>query len=422
MVRGMTSDSTVAKPCRDSLLTGLALCWLTSMVCIAAACAGASLLPDRSPRGVPPRSIERLSQWDGQWYKSIVTNGYEFRAGEECNVAFWPLYPLAAGGVSRLTGLDADWSLALVANLSLGGAAALMLCYSRQHPARVGRSAELATLSMLLFPTSMFLRCAYSEALFLLLALAAMYGMRQRWRLWVVALMVGLASAARPVGVALLTPLAIDIWQRAGEMPSGGDPHMAMRPLARRFVNLSVWLPLGCWGLMAYIGFLHFRFGEPLAYALAQQEWHMVPRLRLAEKLPQLLTGAPLWRVYIPDSLTYWATQGATGPAAFNLQFANPLYFLLALALVAVGASRRWLSMGETALAAGLLLVPYVTRGYEMGMNSAGRFVIVVFPIYLVIGQLLARVPVLLAMLALAASAIWMTIYAAMFGAGHRIF
>ena len=67
-------------------------------------------------------------------------------------------------------------------------------------------------LALGLFPPTLFMRMAYSESLFLFLTVLAMYGMERNWRLWGIAAVVGLATATRFTGVALLLPLAMHVW------------------------------------------------------------------------------------------------------------------------------------------------------------------------------------------------------------------
>jgi hypothetical protein len=106
----------------------------------------------------------------------------------------------------------------------------------------------------------------------------------------------------------------------------------------------------------------------------------------------------------------------------FSLHLANPVYFLLAAALLAVGAWQRWLNGLELALGAGLLLIPYVTRSHEMCMGAMGRFAAVAVPVYLVLGQLLARLPAVVSALLASLSGFLMGVYAALFAAWYRFF
>src|SRR5207253_3893895 len=105
----------------------------------------------------------------------------------------------------------------------------------------------------------------------------------------------------------------------------------------------------------------------------------------------------------------------------FNLQFANSIYFLGSAGLIGIGCWKRWLTAEEVLVSVPLLLVPYVTRSFEMCMASQGRFAAAVVPIYPVVGQILARLPVALAVTLLAGAAALMTAYAALFGAGYPL-
>ena len=52
---------------------------------------------------------------------------------------------------------------------------------------------------------------AYTEALFLFLTILCLYGMERRWPLVVIALLIGLTTAARLVGVALIPPFILHV-------------------------------------------------------------------------------------------------------------------------------------------------------------------------------------------------------------------
>ena len=68
-----------------------------------------------------------------------------------------------------------------------------------------------------------------------------------------------------------------------------------------------------------------------------------------------------------------------------------------------------------------MLLIPYLTKGYDNCMASQGRFVAVVFPIYIVLGNMFCRLPkAAAAMLALMAA--WLATYAARWPRGISSF
>ena len=113
----------------------------------------------------------------------------------------------------------------------------------------------------------------------------------------------------------------------------------------------------------------------------------------MSEKLRALASLAPVRSVYDSTSPAFWSAPDAHGIPWFSLQFANPLFLAGTIAIIALGAWRRWISPEEATLSGLLLFIPYVTRAYEMDCASMGRFTIVAFPMYLVLGRLLALLP-----------------------------
>jgi hypothetical protein len=312
-------------------------------------------------RAVPENRdwLDAIAWQGGKWYKQIATEGYEYDPDKNTNIAYFPLYPLLGRAVMRVTGLRPEAALLIVSNLSLLLALAMLAFYIRdRYPDAPTNLADYAVAAAALFPTGCFYRFAYSESTFLCLAILAMYTMVRRWPLWVISLVIGLATAARPVGVALLTPFAIHIVRRAyhGEasVRQRADPH---RPEARasgvvadgsceareseastsgsgqsrvvpprsRFGLVCAWLvlflPLACWGLGVFIYYQYRTFGEPLAFVKVQKNWgEPIPWRDKAIALAML---KPAWRVYDPNSRSFWTRRDAHAVPWFSLQFAT---------------------------------------------------------------------------------------------------
>ena len=224
----------------DVLLGASAFYYLTSLVVLAGVLFAMELIPlCREHPGSATRIdvVSALAAWDGEWYLRIARSGYTYDAKERSSVAFFPLYPLLAAALMHTTGVRPEWALLIVSHAALIAAMSVMMAYVRRRfPAESSHLADYALLAMGLFPTTFYFRMAYTESLFLLLTLLALYGMERRWHpLWL-ALIIGLATASRTVGVALVPVLAFYLWQ------SGGG--------ARRFVVRCAWLlPLSCGGL-----------------------------------------------------------------------------------------------------------------------------------------------------------------------------
>ena len=138
---------------------------------------------------------------DSPHYLYLAQNGYQ-RSGEQSNlIVFYPLYPL----LLRLLGALAGGRYALcgmaLSQLCFGGAAVCLRALAgRRLPAGGARCAAAA---LLLYPFAFFAFGVYTEGLFLLLSLAALYLLEtRRWGAAGVA--AALAALCRTQGLALL--------------------------------------------------------------------------------------------------------------------------------------------------------------------------------------------------------------------------
>jgi hypothetical protein len=384
---------------------------LTSLVVFLGVSAGGEFFRSRDRRqSESPTLVRCMTGWDGEWYRQIVVEGYSYYPKRWSSVAFFPLYPLLARLAATLGNMSPDIALVFVAHASLAGAFVLLDRYGKQRYR--GAPPELMQYILLatgLAPFTYFFRMAYSEASFFCLTILALYGIERRWSLLGIALIIGLASATRPVGVALLAPFLLHLWQRA-------------RSWARFLAASLCLLPVACWGLAAFLGYQYWRFGDPLAFASSQLTWRLRPPAPWPDKLLALELLEPIWAVFDPTSPCYWMRHEDTHFFLFHQAIFNRLAFLAGVILTVVGKYKRWLSAYEVALVAGLLLIPYVGRGYDMCMMAMARFTSVAFPIYLVMGQLLWRMPAPFAAATLGISSLLLGIYAGLFAAGYPFF
>lgn len=411
------SQSIEARPGagRGSIVAALIAYYAGSLIVLLAAVFGFEhLAPDRYVPAEHRDPLLAFSHWDGRHYTSIASEGYDYDPGKRSTVAFFPLYPMMGAALSFITGLRIEVALLIVAHAFLIGCLVLLHRYvvdSRcTHRADdQAPPSQLSALTLIAFsfwPTTFFFRMTYSESLFVFLAILALYGMHRGWPLWSIALVCGLASATRPAGVALLLPFGLHVWNQ----------RLRSRRNFRNLLGGAMLCAVACWGLLAYMLYQQFVFGDALAFAKTQQHWTMGEPS--GNKIVSLVTLEPIWSAYVSHSAGYWAKKVPTIEPLFNLHAANPIYFLLAVALVAYGAHRRWLNAHEVLLSAGLILIPYVTRSYEMAMASQARYVASAFPMYIVMGELLRRIPSPWQSLIVAPAAVLMAIYAALFAAG----
>jgi hypothetical protein len=379
---------------------GLFVYALTSGIVVLGASFGYQFV---APPGETPGSSfhEKFSAYDGGWYKSIAADGYHYDSTQASSVAFFPLFPLLGAGVMRLTGLESTWALLIVSHICLAASFVIAAIYLRgRRPPPDRTTVSLTLLALGLMPATLFFRMTYSESVFLLLTLLLLLGIQGEWPLPVVALIAGLATASRPVGVGLLLPLLIYAWRRSPN-------HRTF------FTRAALTTPLACSGLLIYAAFLYVQFGDPLVFAKTQTHWGRAAP-SLTTKLFALLSYQPIWEIFL--------CQPPAGWSVFAWEQVNPVYFAASVLLILFGACRGRLNAYETSLAAMLLLIPYLTRGYEMNMASSARFAAVVFPVYLILGEWLSRLPPAVSAAVLGSCTFFLGAFSALFAGGYPIF
>ena len=349
--------------------------------------------------------VDSFALWDGGWYARIVSEGYRFDPGAPSSPAFFPAYPMLARLVGRLTGWDAPRALVACSHASFVAAVVSFYAYARRRMSDSSEAAQLALAALCLVPTTFFFRMAYAESLLLLIAVLVLFGIHQGWSPLVLSLIVGLGTATRPSGAALLLPFALFLGRGAAA---------DVRSVAR-----FAWLAVAGWGLIAYVVFQAVAFGDPIAFAHAQAQWHARTNVALSEKLFALVTLGAIRGVYSKASPFYWGHYVAIASPAFSLYFANSIYFGATVLAIVVGAAKRWLDRYEVALALGLVGIPYVMHNYETTMMATGRYMTTVVPTYLVIGRVLARLPLGPVVAIMSVAAFMLGAYAALFALGY---
>jgi hypothetical protein len=406
-----TGTPAAAIPWRRCFALGAGCYLVTTAVVAVGVLLGQTLLkPGQHRRPERHDAAAAFAAWDGDWNRRIASTGYNFNPNGPSRVVVLPVYPMLGGLLARLTGLDPLLALLLIAHLSLAVAFALAAAYLRQRlPEAPEALTDCVLLSLGLFPPTLFFRMAYTESLFVLLMILFLYGMARQWPLLVLALLVGLATGTRVVGLAFLPPFLLHVWRRSPSLRS-------------RLGRLTLCTPLSCWGIVAFMLYTWAAFGRPLAFLEAQQWWRQRPEVPLSDKLLDLAALEPIWSLLDSDAKLYWGRREDAGLGPFSYGLMEPLFFLLVAVAVLVGARKRWLSASEVLLAAGLLLIAYVGRAHEMGMTCSARYAAVVFPAYLTMGQFLVRLRPLWATGILGLSAMLLGLYSALYTAWYRVF
>lgn len=156
-----------------------------------------------------PGYLGLITNWDGQWFERIATNGYHLPAvgdphGKDAlwAFAFLPVFPTLVGAMMTVTGLSFG-VCATIVNLVAGGAAMVVMFALVERTA--GRfAAGVTVLFVNSFVAAPLFQAAYSESISLLLVCTVLLLIARRRYGWAVAAVV-LLSLTRLV----TPPLAI---------------------------------------------------------------------------------------------------------------------------------------------------------------------------------------------------------------------
>jgi hypothetical protein len=334
-----------------------------------------------------PSWFDAYARWDSGWYHSIAEDGYYYAGpNQQSSVAFFPAYPAAMRIVGTL----------LLGQLALGGMLVTLACglgiavlFHRWVAAFLGAAtARLALALLLCYPFAFyFFGVVYSDALFVVAVLGA-FCLLEKDRPLLAAVVGMVATAARPVGLALVIGLVLRSLEIHGVLPGskpaafvGGrptpiaDPRGARVPLLPRRLVLrqlgvrDVVVGLSVLGLVAFCALLWVRFDEPLAFAKVTSAPGWAKDFNL-----EVLLKIHLFRLYEAYGLnigTFWLTvQG--------------LFALCALALVPAVVRRFGWGYGAYVLVA--VGIAFASTRDFIGM---GRYVLAAFPAFAAAADLL---------------------------------
>ena len=218
--------------------------WLEARLYFAAAYVVTQAVVDRlRPQPAFTPIEDGLMAWDGRWYEGIVDNGYLDAADPA--VRFFPLWPLVGRFADVILPGGSDVALVLAANaLSLVAGILLYRLVVDETSDRVLARRSVRLLA--LFPPAFVLVLAYSEALYLTLAIAVLLlSRRSMW--WPAAAAGYLAGLTRPVGVLLCLPVGLTAF-RERRLRTPGAVTATVAPLLGA-LTFPLWaeIALGDW-------------------------------------------------------------------------------------------------------------------------------------------------------------------------------
>lgn len=332
-------------------------------------------------------------QWDAKWYIGVAQSGYsEWKA-----TAFFPLYPSLIHGLTFIIG--PHWLLAalIISNVAeLGGFIGLGLLAALE----IGDSeaAQRVIRIFAAYPLAFFLSAPYTESLFVASATLALFFTRYRWWRWA-ALAALFAAYSRPTGL-LLCPV---IFWEFGRQEGWWQPLLdalprlvgrrieaarvsvaqgiaglftALRRSAtqpRTVINFALSVGAGPAALASYMAFLYVRFHHPLVFLHVQTYYWTRRNIPLWRGIPMIIKQF----INLPN-LSFWQARDLIDVAP------------VLLCIVVLFLTLRSQPFSFTIYTAGLL---YLTLGapamapYPVMLNSAGRFMLGAFPMFLALSR-----------------------------------
>ena len=201
--------------------------------------------------------LKYLANWDGADYISIANKGYD----DKFLTGFFPLYPILIKLVHvivksyLISGLIITW-------LALWGAIYFYVSIVKEYYSRSNTKIKdnltliKSALYFVLFPSGIYLLCVYTESLYALLALAAIYFAFKK-NLILTALLTILATAAHITGFFLIPIVVLMLFEEK----------------VSKLKSLAVGA-IGSIGVIAYSIYLWVKFNNPFEFVHSQTVHH----------------------------------------------------------------------------------------------------------------------------------------------------
>ena len=161
------------------------------------------IIPDFSWKALPIDTLwQSWYRWDSVHFSYLATHGYT----DWWRTPFFPLFPLLERYLAVVTG---DPFIAGLIISNVAGLGMLVVLYRLVEEDFDSERAYRTALYLSVFPSAFFFAAAYTESLFLLLALLGFYYMRQgNW--WLAGACGFFATLTRSTGLLLLVPFCYE--------------------------------------------------------------------------------------------------------------------------------------------------------------------------------------------------------------------
>ena len=314
--------------------------------------------------GGSPVDIGRLFkpsiQFDSYHYLEIIQSGYG--TVKSSLPAFFPFFPESVKILSHL-GIPVTWSGFLI-NFLAGYFACLFLVLIAREFFKDKKGIDSNVLIIfLVFPSAYFITAFYSEALFCALGFGAFYfALKRNWLLSCVLL--GLVSAVRLPGLVFVAAVFVEYLS---------SKNFNLKSLDKNIL----WFLIAPLGLISYMMFLYYRFGDLLFFMHAYNYgWGYQ---RFSPNIISTVSAQVGWlfnRVVLHQHSLSVGGNGIVMSAVFLFSW---------LALVGAGVW-AWVKKYPASFIT-LIFISAILFSLNSNLISVNRYILPVFPIYLLLAD-----------------------------------
>lgn len=324
--------------------------------------------------------LNMFDHWDGPHYLYLAQYGYTNQGDPANFIVFFPLYPLLV----RLITFNFDYvNLTGMIVSNVASLVAVVYLFKLVKLDYTDSIAKKAVLFLCVFPTAYFMSAPFTEGVFIALVIASLYYARQAN--WAAAGVLGCLSALTRIGGLVLLPaLLVEYLHQRGWKP--------------KFDSKVLFLLLPAVGFLIYLGINYVVMGDFFSFMTIQRE-HFYETLNPISGL----IGAINWpshSVY-SDSITIGYAQVIF--AAFGL------FMMLAALKLKLRPSYQV-----------YMLFTWMVTVSTSFWISVPRYVLAMFPLFLVLGLISKKKPVAIAILAV--SCVGLFFFTWLFGTGAWAF
>lgn len=312
----------------------------------------------------PLEFIQMHARCDSAWYIDIALEGYSFSQDRQSNVNFFPLYPLCMRSLSKIirpfTFYLPKFEQYIIAGVIISGTSlllGLMILYRLFQLDVDHKTALVATLFLLSFPTSFFFTAVYTESLFLILS-ALMFYLARKGKFILSGVTGFFAALTRPVGFLLFLPLAIELYSHFKKQKKSPSVLSFFPPL----------LPI--LGLLTFMIFLYIKFKNPLLFLEAAKYWG---RGFGSVRFPLIMLTSLI------NNLNY----------ELNFTPASLMNIILEIGFLIFGVVTSFFAFKKERLSYAIWSLLSVLFPLTSGaLVSQGRYTLVLFPLFLTLARL----------------------------------